>query len=73
MVRGGFRNHKVSSLEQNLDIVYSFIHSFNKYLLSIYHMPDIMLDNGDHIESSTLDLHPSFGKPYLVNCYPPSI
>ena len=74
MVRGGFRNHKVLSLEQTLEITYSFIHSFlSKYLLSIYYMPDIMLDNGDHSESSTLDMHPSFDKPYLVNGYPASV
>ena len=29
-------------------------------------MPAIMLDHGDHSESSTLDMHPSFDKPYLV-------
>ena len=36
-------------------------------------MPDIMLDNGDHSESSTLDMYPSSDKPYLVSCFPVSI
>lgn len=70
MMRGGFMNHKVSSLEEPSETMFSFI----QYLLSIYYMLDTILDNGDHSESSPEeDMHPSSVKPYLVNCYPASI
>ena len=69
MVKGAFRNHKVSSLEQTLGVMYSF----STYLLSIYYMSDIMSENGDHSESFTLDMHPSSDKPYLVNYYSASV
>ena len=36
-------------------------------------MSDIMLENGDHSESFTLDMHSSSDKPYLVNYYPASV
>lgn len=31
MVTGGFMNHKVSSLEESLETMYSFIHSMDVY------------------------------------------
>lgn len=69
MVRGGFMNHKVSSLEGPLGIVCLFIRQvFIEHLLYARHM----LDNGDQTDSSTLGMRATSDQLHLVNCHPPS-
>lgn len=54
---------KILRLPFNICLFCSFAHSFKKYLLKIYHMPDISLDTGQYRDENNSVLAQKVSSP----------